>query len=78
MLSKGSRNSTIDISDENFGATTTNANVMGTLLWIHRKDCIHNLRGNYHRYYVYIYIYIFQQQQIKNTKKKIIIISTWK
>lgn len=72
MLSKGSRNSTIDISDENLGASTTNANAMGTLFWIHRKDCIHNFRGNYYRYTYEIYIYIHVTYiQTKPDKKNI-------
>lgn len=67
MLSKGSRNSTIDISYKNLGATTANANVVGTLLWIYRKDCIHNFRGNYTRYhYILLCYHLYRYISIHN------------
>lgn len=43
----GTRNRALNISHQNIGVTSTNTDAMGTILWIHRKDRLHNIRGKY-------------------------------
>lgn len=43
----GTRNRALNISHQNISVTSTNTDAMGTILWIHWKDRLHNIRGKY-------------------------------